>query len=263
MTCEFIFKCDKTWESLSATKNPKVRDCDACGKQVHFCTTQHQVLACAKKQQCVCYAPIDTSRFENPLSFDYPFKDDKPFKVIPNEPLLEGIERLKKEGVDVEQALRNAEPFTSPVTLGLPSFDIDPPDSLPIRLNEMLSYTKALDKTETLLKNAIETIIVVLIGIAAAIGIIQIVTGTLVDILYFTVFLAATYGLFKTTTVISLWLNKRSLQRSILDAAQRASNAFLSIKNKKEGTHLLTGLNEIDTPQDDIATLRKAFSREA
>jgi len=263
MTCDFIFKCDKNWESLRETTNPKVRDCDACGKEVHFCTTQKQVLTCAKKQQCVCYAPIDTSRFENPLSFDYSFKDDKPFKVIPNEPLLEGIERLKKEGVDVAQALQNAEPFTSPITLGLPSFDIDPPDSLPIRLNEMLNYTKALDKTNSLLKESIEIIIVVLIGIAAAFGIIQLVSGTLIDILYFAILLAAAYGLFKTTVVISLWLNKRSLQRSIVDAAHRASNAFSTIKNKKVETHLLTGLNEIDTSHDDIATLRKAFSRES
>jgi len=259
MTCEFIFKCDKTWESLSETPNPKVRDCVACGKQVHFCTTQKQVLACAKKQKCVCYAPIDTRRFTNPLSSNSPWGDEKPYSVIQDEPLLESIERLKKDGINIKEAIDTGEPS---VTLGLPSFDIDPPDSLPIRLNEMLTYTGAMEKTNQLLKHAIETIIFVLGGIAIAFGIMQTVTGTLVDILMLIILVAGAYTLFKSANAITFWLEKRSLHRNIISTAQRASKAFSSIKHKNDGTHLLTGLNDVDVNRDDIATLRKAFSRE-
>ena len=260
MTCEFIFKCDRTWESLSETPNPKVRDCDACGKQVHFCTTQKQVLACAKKQQCVCYVPIDTRRFTNPLSSDSSWGGEKPYTVIPDEPLLESIERLKKDGIDITEALDTAEPE---VTLGLPSFDIDPPDSLPIRLNEILTYTSAMEKTNQLLKNTIETIVFVMGGIAIAFGLMQIVTGTLVDILMVIILIAGAYALFKSVNAITFWLDKRSLHRNIVSTAQRASKAFSSIKHKNVDTHLLTGLNDIDVKKDDIETLRKAFSREA
>ena len=217
-------------------------------------------MACAKKQQCVCYAPIDTRQFTNPLSSDSPWSGEKPYTVIPDEPLLESIERLKKDGIDIKEALDTAEPE---VTLGLPSFDIDPPDSLPIRLNEILTYTGAMQKTNQLLKHAIETIIFVLGGIAIAFGLMQIVTGTLVDILMVIILIAGAYALFKSVNAITFLSEKRSLHRNIVSTAYRASKAFSSIKHKNADTYLLTGLNDIDVKKDDVETLRKVFSREA
>ena len=55
MHCEFVFICDKTWEELTPTDDPKVKDCDQCSKTVTFCDNYEELMACAMKQQCVCY----------------------------------------------------------------------------------------------------------------------------------------------------------------------------------------------------------------
>jgi len=55
MTCEFVFICEKTWEELTPTDNPKVKDCDQCGKTVTFCEDFKELTECAKQQKCVCY----------------------------------------------------------------------------------------------------------------------------------------------------------------------------------------------------------------
>jgi len=55
MPCKFVFICDKTWEELTPTDDPKVKDCDQCGKTVTFCEDFKELTECAKKQKCVCY----------------------------------------------------------------------------------------------------------------------------------------------------------------------------------------------------------------
>ena len=55
MSCEFVFICDKKWEELTPTDDPKVKDCDQCGKTVTFCEDFKELTKCAKQQKCVCY----------------------------------------------------------------------------------------------------------------------------------------------------------------------------------------------------------------
>ena len=55
MSCEFVFICDKTWEELTPTDDPRVKDCNQCGKAVTFCKDFKELTECAKQQKCVCY----------------------------------------------------------------------------------------------------------------------------------------------------------------------------------------------------------------
>ena len=53
--CEFSVECNKKWDSLKETDIKLVRDCDDCGKAVHFITNQSQLEEAAMEGKCVAY----------------------------------------------------------------------------------------------------------------------------------------------------------------------------------------------------------------
>lgn len=53
--CEMEVRCPKEWNQLKQTKDELVRDCDECGKPVHFITTQDQLEAAAMAGTCVAF----------------------------------------------------------------------------------------------------------------------------------------------------------------------------------------------------------------
>jgi len=74
MNCEFVFICDKTWDELTPTDDPKVKDCDQCGKTVTFCEDFKELTECAKQQKCVCYF--------NPEAYSSAMRWDKEKNII-------------------------------------------------------------------------------------------------------------------------------------------------------------------------------------
>ena len=53
--CEMEVRCPKKWDSLKETSNKLVRDCDECGKLVHFISTQEQLEEAAMEGTCVAF----------------------------------------------------------------------------------------------------------------------------------------------------------------------------------------------------------------
>jgi len=78
-SCEFVFICDKTWEELTPTDDPKVKDCDQCGKTVTFCEDFKELTECAKQQKCVCYfnPEAKVSAIARRKSSNYEYIDDQ------------------------------------------------------------------------------------------------------------------------------------------------------------------------------------------
>jgi hypothetical protein len=53
--CEMEFNCSKQWDELTATADPMVRDCEKCGKPVHFVGSQVELEDAAAKGKCVAF----------------------------------------------------------------------------------------------------------------------------------------------------------------------------------------------------------------
>lgn len=53
--CEMDFNCPKQWDELKATAEPLIRDCEECGKPVHFVDSQEELEEAAAKGQCVAF----------------------------------------------------------------------------------------------------------------------------------------------------------------------------------------------------------------
>lgn len=53
--CEMDFNCPKQWDELISTTDPLVRDCDECGKPVHFIDSQEELEKAAANGQCVAF----------------------------------------------------------------------------------------------------------------------------------------------------------------------------------------------------------------
>lgn len=53
--CEMEVNCTKQWDELRETAHPLVRDCEECGKPVHFIGSQKELEEAAGKGQCVVF----------------------------------------------------------------------------------------------------------------------------------------------------------------------------------------------------------------
>jgi hypothetical protein len=53
--CGMEFNCPKQWDELTATADPLVRDCQECGKPVHFVDSQGELEDAAAKGKCVAF----------------------------------------------------------------------------------------------------------------------------------------------------------------------------------------------------------------
>jgi uncharacterized protein (TIGR02996 family) len=59
---QFEFLCPKQWDKLQATDDPKVRYCDGCQKNVHYCHTIDEAREHAWRRECVAVDPSVTRR---------------------------------------------------------------------------------------------------------------------------------------------------------------------------------------------------------
>lgn len=53
--CEMEVRCPKKWNDLKETSDRLLRDCDECGKTVHFISTQEQLEEAAMEGTCVAF----------------------------------------------------------------------------------------------------------------------------------------------------------------------------------------------------------------
>ena len=51
--CRFAFKCDAVWENLEQKRNPKVRFCSTCSKNVYRCDDDTELYENMVKNRCV------------------------------------------------------------------------------------------------------------------------------------------------------------------------------------------------------------------
>lgn len=54
---EFSFQCPKRWSKLAKTKDPSIRFCNVCNRDVHFCTTLEEVHQHASRGNCIAVPP--------------------------------------------------------------------------------------------------------------------------------------------------------------------------------------------------------------
>ena len=59
--CEMVVDCRVKWEELKPTDNPRVRDCESCGKEVQVVETQAELDEAAQRGGCVSFiqSPIE------------------------------------------------------------------------------------------------------------------------------------------------------------------------------------------------------------
>ncbi len=55
--CKFAFQCNADWDELAETNEKRVRFCNQCQKQVHFCDTDEQLVLAIKSNLCVAIEP--------------------------------------------------------------------------------------------------------------------------------------------------------------------------------------------------------------
>lgn len=51
--CQFAFKCDAVWENLEEKRNPKIRFCPTCSKNVYLCEGDTELSDNMIKNRCV------------------------------------------------------------------------------------------------------------------------------------------------------------------------------------------------------------------
>jgi hypothetical protein len=52
-TWKFQMQCPRRWEGLRETADPKVRLCESCLKEVHWCESEGEVQQRAARGECV------------------------------------------------------------------------------------------------------------------------------------------------------------------------------------------------------------------
>lgn len=57
--CEMKVRCPKFWGDLNQTENDLVRDCDECGKSVHFIKSEEELEDAAMKGNCIAFYEND------------------------------------------------------------------------------------------------------------------------------------------------------------------------------------------------------------
>ncbi len=51
--CAFRFNCPRDWNALATTSNDRVRFCDTCQRDVHYCGNEEEYLSHAAAGHCV------------------------------------------------------------------------------------------------------------------------------------------------------------------------------------------------------------------
>lgn len=60
--CEFAYRCNAQWGQLLETTVEQVRFCLDCGKAVHRCDTDAELLKAIRLNHCVAIPQVDPAR---------------------------------------------------------------------------------------------------------------------------------------------------------------------------------------------------------
>ena len=60
--CVFAYKCEADWEKLEDTKKEKIRFCNACEKEVHFCEDDKELTNAIRDNFCVAFERVEKNR---------------------------------------------------------------------------------------------------------------------------------------------------------------------------------------------------------
>ncbi len=54
----FAFRCQRQWSGLRPTGDDKVRFCEGCARDVHWCASDEELEAHAERGDCVAIDPV-------------------------------------------------------------------------------------------------------------------------------------------------------------------------------------------------------------
>jgi hypothetical protein len=57
--CIFAYKCEADWELLEDTNKEKIRFCNACEKEVHFCEDDKELTEAIHANHCVAFERVE------------------------------------------------------------------------------------------------------------------------------------------------------------------------------------------------------------
>ncbi len=80
INCEFEYKCDFDWDLLSKTKDPQIRFCNQCKKQVKLCLSNDEIDLAWETGTCIAHPMYSQELIEKIKQYEaglgpYPFKD--------------------------------------------------------------------------------------------------------------------------------------------------------------------------------------------
>ncbi|WP_415885164.1 hypothetical protein ACMXYO_10995 [Neptuniibacter sp. QD37_6] len=88
--CKVNYQCPNAWDDLEKTKNPFVRHCDQCEKDVHFCADVDSLKEAAVEDLCVA-VPVTDGLEEGVMmgDIDWSGPEGEPFPLLPPEQNIE------------------------------------------------------------------------------------------------------------------------------------------------------------------------------
>jgi hypothetical protein len=57
--CKIKYRCPKTWDNLTETKEPAIKYCKVCDKGVHYCSNKSDLEHATKQGWCVAMNVTD------------------------------------------------------------------------------------------------------------------------------------------------------------------------------------------------------------
>ncbi len=78
ISCEFVFKCPRTWERLAPTEQANIRHCSECNRDVHLVLSEEDFRRHGKEGHCMAVKVLVKGEDEPGLSvgmIDAPYGD--------------------------------------------------------------------------------------------------------------------------------------------------------------------------------------------
>jgi len=67
--CTFKFRCDKQWQDLERTEDPKVRYCNSCEEEIHYVHTNKELRKAIEANQCVALVVEESyEQYDGPIT---------------------------------------------------------------------------------------------------------------------------------------------------------------------------------------------------
>lgn len=81
INCQFEFRCEFDWDLLNETRDPKIRFCDYCKKEVKLCLSNEEIDKACESGTCVAH-PIYSPDLIEKIKLYEAGLGPNPFKAI-------------------------------------------------------------------------------------------------------------------------------------------------------------------------------------